>query len=77
MSKAREAKSAKLSMSTARAERPSKQAQAVAEGQARLTIELPTEAHRHLKAHASLRGKSIRDCVLAWLEHDGIYPPKP
>lgn len=75
-SKARAAKSAKLSMSTARADRPSKQVQAVTEGQARLTIEIPTEAHRHLKAHASIQGKTIRDCVLAWLERDGIYPPK-
>lgn len=42
----------------------SKAARVMEEGDVKLTVELPIDAHRRLKARAAMEGKSMRDFLL-------------
>lgn len=41
----------------------------------RMTIDIPIEDHKRLKALAAVLGKSMREIVLDWM-HDNLYGPK-
>ena len=45
----------------------------------RLTIDIPCEEHRKIKAYAALRGQSLREFVLGSIKNqmalDGVTPP--
>lgn len=50
----------------------SKAAAKLAEGEARLVVNMPEVLHRKLKMRAVERGQSIRDYILELLDKDGI-----
>jgi predicted DNA binding CopG/RHH family protein len=67
---------AKRKLSMSRPTQSSSQAERVArelaEGKARLTVDLPEAAHRALKLRAVERGQSIRDYIVELLRADGL-----
>lgn len=49
-----------------------KGAQAMADGEVRLSVNVPTRVHRQLKIRAVERGKTVRAYLLDLLSADGI-----
>jgi hypothetical protein len=42
----------------------------VAKHQSRMTIDIPEEDHKRLKALAALRGESMRTIILSWIQEN-------